>query len=81
MRESAKTLNSEKSEEKRLAIRAIGGNLSKLRQAMSKQRKYDAYTVKSVTGAARVFLHSGLLDDLSKSEVKRILGAIDKVVG
>ena len=48
------------------AMKAIGGNLNKLRQAMARQREYDTTTVRSVTDLARVFMDEGLLDDLSK---------------
>ncbi|MBO5030262.1 MAG: N-6 DNA methylase [Muribaculaceae bacterium] len=63
------------------AMKAIGGNLNKLRQAMARQREYDANTVRSVTDLARVFMDEGLLDDLSKMEMKRILGSVNRVVG
>ena len=63
------------------AMKAIGGNLNKLRQAMARQREYDVTTVRSVTDLARVFMDEGLLDDLSKVEMKRILGSVNRVVG
>lgn len=63
------------------AMKAIGGNLNKLRQAMARQREYDTTTVRSVTDLARVFMDEGLLDDLSKMEMKRILGSVNRVVG
>lgn len=63
------------------AMKAIGGNLNKLRQAMARQREYDTTTVRSVTDLARVFMDEGLLDDLSKVEMKRILGSVNRVVG
>lgn len=63
------------------AMKAIGGNLNKLRQAMARQREYDVTTVRSVTDLARVFMDEGLLDDLSKMEMKRILGSVNRVVG
>ncbi len=66
---------------KRDAMRAIGGNLNHLRQAMARQREYDITTVKSVADLARVLMDNNLLDDLSKYETKRILGAINNVVG
>lgn len=66
---------------KRDAMRAIGGNLNHLRQAMARQREYDITTVKSVADLARVLMEANLLDDLSKYETKRILGAINNVVG
>ena len=63
------------------AMRAIGGNLNKLRQAMARQRAYDLSTVKSITDLAKVLLENGLLDDLSKYETKRILSAVNNVHG
>lgn len=63
------------------AMRAIGGNLSKLRQAMARQREYDITTVKSMTDLSKILLDAGLLDDLSKYETKRILSAIKDAVG
>lgn len=66
---------------KREAMRAIGGNLNHLRQAMARQKEYDITTVKSITDLARVLLENGMLDDLSKYEMKRILGAVNGAVG
>ncbi len=63
------------------AMKAIGGNLSKLRQAMSKQRKYDIATAKAMTDLAKVLIDKGLLDNMSKFEVKRILSTIEGGVG
>lgn len=48
---------------------------------MARQREYDITTVKSVSDLARVLMEAGLLDDLSQYETKRILGAINNVVG
>lgn len=47
------------------AVRAIGGNLSSLRRAMSAQKKFDVTTVKRVADLARVLIQSGHLDELS----------------
>ena len=47
------------------AVRAIGGNLSSLRSAMSAQKKFDVATVKRVADLARVLIQSGHLDELS----------------
>lgn len=66
---------------KEAAMRAIGGNLSKLRQAMARQREYDITTVKSMTDLGKILLDAGLLDDLSKYETKRILTAIKDAAG
>ena len=81
MKTEAMQTNAGNLQAKRDAMRAIGGNLNHLRQAMARQREYDITTVKSVSDLARVLMEAGLLDDLSKYETKRILGAINNVVG
>ena len=73
--------NAEDLQAKKEAMRAIGGNLNHLRQAMARQREYDITTVKSVTDLARVLMDNGLLDTLGRGELKRLLGAINSVVG
>lgn len=81
MKADAATANGADFKAKQDAMRAIGGNLSKLRQAMARQREYDITTVKSMTDLYKILLDSGLLDDLSKYETKRILSAIKDAVG
>ena len=81
MKVEAAQANSDNLQAKRDAMKAIGGNLSHLRQAMARQREYDLTTVKSISDLAKTLLDAGLLDDLSKSETKRILGTINNVVG
>ena len=81
MKAEAMQANAGNLQAKRDAMRAIGGNLNHLRQAMARQREYDITTVKSVADLARVLMDNNLLDDLSKYETKRILGAINNVVG
>ncbi len=81
MKIAASQANADNLQAKRDAMRAIGGNLNHLRQAMARQREYDITTVKSVTDLAKILMDAGLLDDLSKYETKRILGAINDVVG
>ena len=81
MKAEALSSASASAQEKRDAMRAIGGNLNHLRQAMARQRKYDVATVRSVSDLARVLMDENLLDDLSRYEMKRILGVIDNVVG
>ena len=81
MKTEAMQANAGNLQAKQDAMRAIGGNLNHLRQAMARQREYDITTVKSVSDLARVLMEAGLLDDLSKYETKRILGAINNVVG
>lgn len=81
MKAEALQANTDNLQAKRDAMRAIGGNLNHLRQAMARQREYDLTTVKSISDLAKTMLDAGLLDDLSKYETKRILGTINNVVG
>jgi N12 class adenine-specific DNA methylase/PAS domain-containing protein len=81
MKVEASQANADNWQAKQDAMRAIGGNLNKLRQAMARQRAYDLSTVKSITDLAKVLLENGLLDDLSKYETKRILSAVNNVHG
>ena len=81
MKTEAMQANADNLQAKRDAMRAIGGNLNHLRQAMARQREYDITTVKSVTDLAKILMDAGLLDDMSKFETKRILGAVNNVVG
>ena len=81
MKVEASQANADNWQAKQDAMRAIGGNLNKLRQAMARQRAYDLSTVKSITDLAKVLLENGLFDDLSKYETKRILSAVNNVHG
>jgi N12 class adenine-specific DNA methylase len=81
MKVEASQANADNWQAKQDAMRAIGGNLNKLRQAMARQREYDLTTVKSITDLAKVLLENGLLDDLSKYETKRILSAVNNAHG
>lgn len=81
MKVEASQANADNWQAKQDAMRAIGGNLNKLRQAMARQREYDLSTVKSITDLAKVLLDNGLLDDLSKYETKRILSAVNNAHG
>ena len=81
MKVEASQANADNWQAKQEAMRSIGGNLNKLRQAMARQRAYDLSTVKSITNLAKVLLENGLLDDLSKYETKRILSAVNNVHG
>ena len=81
MKVEASQANADNWQAKQDAMRAIGGNLNKLRQAMARQREYDLSTVKSITDLAKVLLENGLLDDLSKYETKRILSAVNNAHG
>lgn len=81
MKVEASQANADNWQAKQDAMRAIGGNLNKLRQAMARQRAYDLWTVKSVTDLAQILLDNGLLDDMSKYEYNRILSAVKNVHG
>lgn len=81
MKIAASQANADNWQAKQGAMKAIGGNLNKLRQAMARQREYDLSTVKSISDLAKVLLDNGLLDDLSKYETKRILSAVNNAHG
>ena len=81
MKAEAMKANADDLEAKKEAMRAIGGNLNHLRSAMARQREYDVATAKSIKDLARILMEQGLLDDLSKYETKRILTAVNNVVG
>lgn len=81
MKIAASQANADNWQAKQEAMKAIGGNLNKLRQTMARQREYDLSTVKSITDLAKVLLDNGLLDDLSKYETKRILSAVNNAHG
>lgn len=81
MKVEASQANADNWQAKQEAMKAIGGNLNKLRQAMARQREYDLWTVKSVTDLAQILLDNGLLDDMSKYEYNRILSAVKNVHG
>ena len=42
-------------------MRALGGNLKKLRSAMARQQEYDESTVKSISDLANALIEAGLL--------------------
>ena len=63
------------------AYRAIGGNLTKLRQAMALQKRFDQTTVKRVSDLARVLISSGYLNNLTAGEIKSLLSAVKNSVG
>lgn len=81
MKIAASQANADNWQAKQEAMKAIGSNLNKLRQAMARQREYDLSTVKSISDLAKVLLDNGLLDDLSKYETKRILSAVNNAHG
>ena len=70
--------NQESAELRMNAIRAIGGNLAKLRRAMNVQRKYDKAAIDSVIRIAKMAMNSGFFNGLSHTEVNRLLTLINK---
>lgn len=68
-------------EAKTNAMRAIGGNLSDLRKAMSAQKEYDKTTVKRVVDLAKVLIKSKHLNSLSDKEVRKLLSVVSGSVG
>ena len=51
------------------AMRRIGGNLTKLRQAMALQRDYDRQTVKDIIKLTKQMLNSGLYTNMDVKKV------------
>ncbi len=51
------------------AMRLIGGNLTKLRQAMALQRDYDRQTVKDIIKLTKQMLNSGLYTNMDVKKV------------
>ena len=66
---------------KKDAMRAIGGDLSKLRSAVARQREYDKGTVDAIVKLAQTMISSGLFHHLSPYEVKRLMGMVNRAVG
>ena len=62
-------------------MKAIGGNLSKSCQAMGKQREYDRETVNQIVRLAKTVMSSGLMDNMSRTEVNRLLGLVKNTAG
>ena len=63
-------------EARREAVKALGGNLQKLRQAMARQREYDKGTVDAIVRQARIMLEGGMLDGMTRGEVKKLLSLV-----
>lgn len=63
------------------AMKAIGLNLTKLRSAMSEQRKYDQGTVKQLVDLAQSLMKDMSIDELTRGEVKRLTSLIAKGAG
>ena len=63
------------------AMHAIGGNLSKLRRAMSQQRKYDQETVNAIVRQAKMLMDTFGIDVMTRGEVKKLAGLIAGAAG
>ena len=74
-------LNEDKKSKRKDAVELIGGQLSKLHEAMRVQREYDMHTVASITELAQAMLKIGMLKDLSNNEANRILSVVKNVHG
>ena len=81
MKADAAQANADNLQKRNDAMRAIGANLNHLRSAMARQREYDLTTVRSVTDLAKILMDANLLDNVSKSEMKALLGIVNQVVG
>lgn len=63
------------------AVKAIGVSLNRLRQAMAKQKEYDKATVDSIVRLARMMIENGYMDNMSRSEVKRLMTLAKNATG
>ena len=63
------------------AMRGIGGNLAKLRQAMSLQRTYDRGMVDSIVRMANMMMGSGIYSGFTPYEVRRLMGMVNRAAG
>lgn len=66
---------------KHKALMALADALSDIRTAMRAQREYDRMTAQDMVTLSRLAIASGLLDDATRSEVKRLLGIVKRTVG
>ncbi len=63
------------------AMKAIGGNLTSLRKAMSVQKQFDQSTVKRVADLARILMQNGYLSAMTSGEMQRLISAVKNSVG
>ena len=68
-------------ETRETAIRSLGVSLSKLRQAMARQREYDRTTVDAIVRLAKKTMDSGFFKGMTRTEVKRLINLINKAAG
>ena len=73
--------NKENAAYKTYVVKAIGGELAKLRKAMSAQKEYDRSTVEQMTGLARLLIKNGMLGNMSEQEMMKLLTTIKNATG
>ena len=66
---------------KHKALMALADALSDIRTAMRAQREYDRMTAQDMVTLSRLAIASGLLDDATRGEVKRLLGIVKRTIG
>ena len=66
---------------KHKALMALADALTDIRTAMRAQREYDRITAQDMVTLSRLAIASGLLDDATISEVKRLLGIVKRTIG
>ena len=66
---------------KHKALMALADALSDIRTAMRAQREYDRMTAQDMVTLSRLAITSGLLDDATRGEVKRLLGIAKRTIG
>lgn len=73
--------NKENAAYKTYVVKAIGGELAKLRKAMSAQKEYDRSTVEQLTGLARLLIKNGMFGNMSEQEMMKLLTTIKNATG
>ena len=63
------------------AVKAIGVTINRVRKAMAKQKEYDKATVDSIVRLARMMIENGYMDNMSRSEVKRLMTLAKNATG
>lgn len=63
------------------AMKAIGGNLTSLRKAMTVQKQFDQSTVKRVADLTRILMQNGYLSGMTSGEMQRLISAVKNSVG
>lgn len=63
------------------AVKVIGVTINRVRKAMAKQKEYDKATVDSIVRLARMMIENGYMDNMSRSEVKRLMTLAKNATG